>query len=136
MGPAGEQMSAILGAAHSIHRRMESALEAVELSGAKYQALSTLAESGTPLPLSEIANRLACVRSNVTQLVDRLEAEGLVRRVSDPGDRRSVRAELTDSGVERRAAGAEAVAGVMAAVEARISPPERELLQRALAAFG
>jgi len=38
------------------------------------------------------------VRSNITQLVDRLEKDGLVRRRSDPDDRRSVRAALTPAG--------------------------------------
>src|SRR5262249_375934 len=41
-----------------------------------------------------------------TQLMDRLEAEGLVRRVDDPTDRRGVRAVVTPLGVERQAAGA------------------------------
>jgi DNA-binding MarR family transcriptional regulator len=46
---------------------------------------------------------MACVRSNMTQLIDRLEADKLVRRVDDPGDRRSIRAELTKEGRERYA---------------------------------
>ena len=29
-----------------------------------------------PLPLSQLAERCSCVRSNITQLVDRLEADG------------------------------------------------------------
>ena len=31
---------------------------------------------------------MTCVRSNITQLMDRLEADGLVRRIDDPSDRR------------------------------------------------
>jgi DNA-binding MarR family transcriptional regulator len=46
---------------------------------------------------------MACVRSNMTQLIDRLEADKLVRRVADPGDRRSIRAELTQEGRGRYA---------------------------------
>ena len=38
----------------------------------------------------------------MTQLVDRLEADGLVRRVADPTDRRSVKAEITDEGQSDR----------------------------------
>jgi DNA-binding MarR family transcriptional regulator len=41
---------------------------------------------------------LSCVKSNVTQLIDRLEADGLVSRASDPNDRRSRIAVLTDAG--------------------------------------
>ncbi len=38
------------------------------------------------------------MKSNVTQLVDRLEADGLVNRTADPTDRRSRIAVLTDAG--------------------------------------
>jgi DNA-binding MarR family transcriptional regulator len=48
--------------------------------------------------LGQLADRLACVKSNVTQLVDRLEAEGLVTRSSDPEDKRSRLAIITDTG--------------------------------------
>ena len=58
----------------------------------------TLAESGESLPLTQLAERLSCVKSNITQLVDRLEADGLVRRLSDPNDRRARLATLTAAG--------------------------------------
>jgi DNA-binding MarR family transcriptional regulator len=62
--------------------------------------------------LGELAQRLACVRSNVTQLVDRLEADGLVKREADSADRRSIRAVVTDAGRERQVAGSQALARV------------------------
>jgi DNA-binding MarR family transcriptional regulator len=49
---------------------------------------------------------MACVKSNITQLVDRLEADGLVARVADSADRRCVRAAITDAGRERFERGA------------------------------
>jgi DNA-binding MarR family transcriptional regulator len=57
-----------------------------------------LIEAGGSLPLGQLAERLACVKSNVTQLVDRLEIDGLVSRAPDPNDRRSRLAVLTDAG--------------------------------------
>ena len=53
---------------------------------------------GGALPLGQLADRLACVKSNVTQLVDRLEADGLVTREPDPNDRRSRLAVITNAG--------------------------------------
>ena len=50
------------------------------------------------MPLGQLAERLSCVKSNITQLVDRLEADGLVARQPDPGDRRSKLAGLTAAG--------------------------------------
>ena len=133
---AGEQgMLALLGAARRLQERLETALDAVGLSAAKYQALEQLARAREPIALSELAGCLNCVRSNVTQLVDRLEADGLVRRVACPGDRRAIRAELTTLGAERQAAGAAAVRAVQAELGAKLSPDERELFFRALSAL-
>lgn len=47
-------------------------------------------------------------RSTLTSVLDRLESKGLVRRGSAPGDRRSVRLELTARGARAAAAIAEA----------------------------
>ena len=80
----------LLHAAHALEDRVEAALENAGLSTPKYSVLSALVAAGEPLSLSELASRLSCVRSNMTQLVDRLESEELVRRVDDPKDRRVV----------------------------------------------
>jgi DNA-binding MarR family transcriptional regulator len=99
-------MWSLIHAARAIEHRMEAALEIVELSSPKFAVLTILVDADDALTLSELAARSSCVRSNMTQLIDRLEADGLVRRVDDPHDRRSVRAELTVLGRERQAAGA------------------------------
>lgn len=125
-------MSLFLRAAHAIERRLDEALDTVGLSVPKYSALTKLVQAGEPLALSELAARMTCVRSNITQLVDRLEADGLVRRVEDPRDRRSVRAALTPLGEERQAAGAELMEGLHEEVAAKLSGIDREALLRAL----
>jgi DNA-binding MarR family transcriptional regulator len=66
-------------------------------------------------------------------LVDRLEADGLVRRVADPNDRRSIRAALTALGEERQAAGAKQLAAVQEGFANAIPAADREALVRALA---
>jgi DNA-binding MarR family transcriptional regulator len=94
-------LATVLHAAEVIRDRLEAALEPTGLSIAKLGALRHLAEANQPLPLGQLAERIACVKSNVTQLVDRLEADKLVRRVPDPSDRRSIRAEITEDGRAR-----------------------------------
>ena len=89
---------AVLHASGVIESRVEARLADVGLSIAKLAALRRLTEAGESLPLGQLAERLACVKSNVTQLVDRLEADGLVNRTSDPNDRRSRLAVLTEAG--------------------------------------
>src|SRR5256885_10732156 len=89
---------AVLQASSVLESRVEARLADVGLSLAKLAALHRLTEAGESLPLGQLAERLACVKSNVTQLVDRLEADGLVNRTADPNDRRSRLAVLTDAG--------------------------------------
>src|SRR3954468_10775123 len=88
----------LLDAARAVEARAEGALGEVGLSLAKLGALRHLVLATEPLTLSQLAERHCCGKSNVTQLVDRLEAEGLVARESDPGDRRTIRAMVTPAG--------------------------------------
>ena len=101
--------------------RFEAALEPVGLSLAKFNVLAKLVAAGEPIPLSTLAEQSACVRSNITQLVDRLEADKLVVRVDDPHDRRLVRAALTAEGRARHAAGEKILVGV----ERDLFPPDQ-----------
>ena len=89
---------AVLHASSVLEDRVEAKLADVGLSLAKLAALRRLSEAGDSLPLGQLAERLACVKSNVTQLVDRLEGDGLVSRAADANDRRSRLAVLTDAG--------------------------------------
>jgi DNA-binding MarR family transcriptional regulator len=132
---SGSVMFSLLQAAHALEARLETALAGVGLSSAKYTVLAKLARAGEPLTLSELAAQVCCVRSNMTQLVDRLEAEGLVRRVDDREDRRIVRAALTKLGEEREAAGAAQMDRVQAEVAAVLAKGDRAVLERALSAL-
>ena len=89
---------AILHTAYSAEGQVEQKLNAIGLSMAKLLALKALSEAGESLPLGQLAERLSCVKSNITQLVDRLEADGLVARTPEPHDRRTRLAALTPAG--------------------------------------
>jgi DNA-binding MarR family transcriptional regulator len=133
VGAAGVQTAfALVHAAQAIEDRWQEALAAVGLSTAKQGALTVLVEAGEPLSLSELAARLTCVRSNITQLTDRLDAEGLVRRVENPTDRRSKKAAITPLGIERQAAGARAMARVQKELGSALSGIDLPGLQRLL----
>jgi DNA-binding MarR family transcriptional regulator len=128
-----ELMFSLINTGRAIEQSLEDALVPVGLSLAKFGALTHLVEAGEPLSLSECAEKMTCVRSNITQLMDRLEADGLVRRVRDPADRRVVRAALTPTGVKRQAAGAAEIAKVQAELFERMRGTHQGLLRRALA---
>jgi DNA-binding MarR family transcriptional regulator len=125
----------LIHAAHTIESRLEEALATVNLSGPKFAALSVLVSQNQPLSLSELAEKLTCVRSNVTQLVDRLETDGLAKRIDDPSDRRGVKAEVTKLGRERHAAGAKVVNKVHKEVRKQLSTVDQAALKRALDAI-
>ena len=108
-GPDDGLILAVVRSARHIQERLEVVLESVSLTPAKYQALDALVRAGTPMALSELAGSLRCVRSNITQLADRLELDGLVKRVDDASDRRAIRAVVTPLGVERHEAGSAAL---------------------------
>jgi len=122
----------LLHAAHALEDRVEAALQNAGLSTPKFSVLSALVAAGEPLSLSELASRLSCVRSNMTQLVDRLESEELVRRVDDPKDRRIVKASITDAGRERQEAGAERIEQLHQDFAASVKAEDRAALGRLL----
>jgi DNA-binding MarR family transcriptional regulator len=129
-------MADLLRAAHEVEDRLEAALATVQLSSAKLGVLTELAKAGDSLALSELASRIQCVRSNVTQLVDRLEAEGLVGRVHDASDRRSIRAVLTPEGKARQRAGRQQLERVQQQFGASLPSTDRAAFARVLAALG
>jgi DNA-binding MarR family transcriptional regulator len=92
------ELISLLHTAYTAQDEIESKLDAVGLSMAKLFALKALSDAGESLPLGQLAERLSCVKSNITQLVDRLEADGFVARKPDPRDRRSRLAVLTSAG--------------------------------------
>jgi DNA-binding MarR family transcriptional regulator len=124
-----------LAAAQVLGARLEAALIEVGLSVAKFDVVHQLHEAGNSLPLRVLAVGKRCVPSNMTQLIDRLEAEGLVRRVDDPSDRRVVRAELTALGQERATAGAHAVMRVQTSFAASLGKTDRAALIRLFSAL-
>lgn len=92
-------------------------------------------EPGEALPMSAVAELLYCDASNVTGMVDRLEARGLLERRDDPDDRRVKRIALTDDGASVRERVLERLYEPPEAIE-RLSRADqralRDLLRRAL----
>lgn len=129
---SGAALWRILGTAHQLEARLETGLAAVGLSLAKLGVLRALADARESLTLGELAQHNRCVRSNITQLVDRLETDGLVRREHDPSDRRVRRAALTAAGRTCYEAGARAVAVWEEETGSALSPADAAALDRAL----
>lgn len=99
---AADGMAAVTSVmrAHQIMlARVDETLRPYELTFARYEMLMLLLfSSAGSLPLSKIGNRLQVHPASVTNVVDRLEAQGYVRRQPHPTDRRATLAEITESG--------------------------------------
>jgi DNA-binding MarR family transcriptional regulator len=80
---------------------LPSSSDEAELSPAQCHVLH-LIEPGRPLPMRRLAETLSCDASNVTGLVDRLEARGLVERRPSALDRRVKELQLTAAGSRLR----------------------------------
>jgi len=106
-----------------------------ELAPAQLGALKAL-DPDEPVPMRELALALACDNSNVTGIVDRLEARGLVERRADPNDRRVKMLVVTPEGAALRRRVKERMEEPPEALK-HLSPDEqrelRDLLRKALA---
>jgi len=132
---ASAVVSSLLETAEAVEARLEAAVSPLGLSLAKLGVLHPLAEARGPLPLSALAERQHCVRSNITQLVDRLEKDGLVRRRPDPGDRRGVLAALTPAGEQAYAKGMRALVETQQAIVRTLDAGDAKSLKSALDAL-
>jgi DNA-binding MarR family transcriptional regulator len=113
-----------------INRMLDETLAEVGLDASEYKVLSHLSQAGPPFRSTpgRLAKRMDLSSGAMTNRLDRLEEAGLLRRLPDPDDRRSVVVELTDHGVET----IEKTIGVQAQKEAlmaaALSPREQKQL--------
>jgi DNA-binding MarR family transcriptional regulator len=82
-------------------RRFLIAASELDLHPAQAGALMNM-EPGIALPMNELASMLGCDNSNVTGIIDRLEARGLVARQPYEQDRRVKHVVLTSRGSKLR----------------------------------
>jgi DNA-binding MarR family transcriptional regulator len=91
-------MILLVTAGRSSESCLDHALSAANLTFTKWRTLDLLYRAGTPVSMRALVEKLGCAKSNVTPLVDKLEAAGYVRRMADQVDRRSILVELTEDG--------------------------------------
>jgi DNA-binding MarR family transcriptional regulator len=100
-GPAMAAVTSVMRAQQILLGRLNAALKPWGLTFPRYEALLLLHYSRRgSLPLGKMGDRLQVHRASVTNVIDRLEEQGLVRRVQHETDRRGVLAEITPAGRE------------------------------------
>src|SRR5216683_7244631 len=85
-----------------VHVHFAATVAELDLAPVQAKALHEL-NVDPPISMRELAERLKADPSNVTGLVDRLEARGLVERRPDSNDRRIKGLALTSAGARMRA---------------------------------
>jgi MarR family 2-MHQ and catechol resistance regulon transcriptional repressor len=78
----------------------ENYFQEYDISDSKFNLLVILYNSSEKgLMLSEIGDRMLVTKANITGLIDRLEKQGLVKRIRDDTDRRKIQAVITKKGI-------------------------------------
>jgi DNA-binding MarR family transcriptional regulator len=97
-----EALASLRLAAKRIHDAMERFAEGHGLSESRLRVLTRLCHRASRrLPLGALAEGMDVTPRTMTDIIDVLERDGLVKRVPDPEDRRSVQAVITEAGLER-----------------------------------
>ena len=92
-----EVFPALRWCAARIQRFVQAEADPHGLTDGAARVLMQLQHAGDQ-PLGSLAVGMHVSPKNITLLIDQLEKDGLVRRVPDPADRRSIRAQLTGEG--------------------------------------
>jgi DNA-binding MarR family transcriptional regulator len=131
----------ISGLSKRLHRSMNETLAEFGLDTAEHSVLGALSQQGEPYRSTpgRLAKRMELSSGAMTNRLDRMEESGLIRRLPDPDDRRSVVVELTDQGREtyRSAVGVQAKkeALVAAALDDREKQQLNSLLRKMMVEF-
>src|SRR4051794_14609342 len=101
VGPSGAMaaVTSVMRVQQILQSTVDAALKPHGLTFARFEALVLLTFSRTGrLPMRVMGERLQLHPTSVTNIVDRLQADGLVRRIPHPTDRRATLVEITEEG--------------------------------------
>jgi MarR family transcriptional regulator, organic hydroperoxide resistance regulator len=100
--PRRSALLALQRATHATLHLIAAELADLDLTASEINALANLAD-GHSRTVSQLGAAVGTRPTTLTSVLDRLEGRGHITRGTRPGDRRSVRIELTDSGREAAA---------------------------------
>lgn len=130
----------INGIQRRIRRMLDETLEEYGLSSGEWHVLARLTRSEDGRRAAgDLAKHVELSSAAMTNRLDRLEKAGLIRRVQDEHDRRSVQIEITDEGKALYARSVDTQAAKEAIVAEALSPSQQDqlndLLRRLMLAF-
>lgn len=90
---------ALTRAEHSIHKEEYKTIKESGLTAAQFGVLEVLYNKGD-LKICEIIEKILTTSGNITVVIKNLEKDGLIKKNSDPEDKRSAIISLTEKGKE------------------------------------
>ncbi len=120
----------IVRAFHFINQELVRGQVDYGISPPECGVLIELRLAGPPYKLTptQLYNRLLISSGGITGRIDRLEQRGLLRRLTDPKDRRSILVELTESGKELIESAGQTHFRIMEHLTVGLTSEERECL--------
>jgi MarR family 2-MHQ and catechol resistance regulon transcriptional repressor len=120
----------------TVERAADSWQLGADLSRARLSLLRAIYfGEGHRLTLNELGRKMKVSRTNITNLIDGLERDGLVLRAINPIDRRLVDAQLTAKGIEVASAALPRVADLMESFGTSFTAEERRTFAELLARY-
>src|SRR5690606_29470003 len=130
--PAQRRLPPLLRRAwYGLNQAFRRRVAHLEITPDQYTVLRNLLEAGPPgLTQTELTERMSSDPNTIASLVERMESAGLLRRETDPNDRRARRLRLTLAGRRRFQAALEVALQLQDDVLAVFDPAEREVFLR------
>ena len=127
--PANDAWEALLSAHASLIRRFSAEDVWEDISMKEYDVLYTLSKCPEPIRLTDLNQHVLLSQPALSRLVDRLAARGLVQRIADSRDLRTVRLSLTEDGrALQRRVGRRHARSVARAMRSELTPAELDQL--------
>lgn len=125
----------LTAAQHEVYQQISERLAEFELTPGQYGVLNYLWEHGKATP-KELAQTLMVENSTISGVLDRMQKKGLIDRLIDPDDRRSVRVVLTPEGQALQTGVVKTVDELNAVVLDKLSTEKRDVLLDCLREIG
>lgn len=114
-----------------LKKRGRDILSSFDITGPQYEALLVLREFGD-LTMGELCQRMFLACSTATDLIDRMERNGIIERVRDTSDRRVIRLKVLSKGQRVVDEVLEARRSYLAALLGTVDVSDKERLIQAL----
>ncbi|MGW3468538.1 MarR family winged helix-turn-helix transcriptional regulator [Saccharopolyspora sp. NPDC000995] len=128
---ADELMTVIAALRRTVRRSLRAELPTADLRGAQVELLRVV-EAQPGISVTAAALHLRMAANSVSTLVNQLARVGLLRRETDPDDRRAIRLNLTGTAAYRLAAWRQARTGLVGDALAELSTADQEAVSGAL----